>query len=768
MQKQNIKLPLLHEIALFLLFFLGFLAVWWYGYHEKQLENQYVIKSFHRLAADVCEDIGNEKKLLTSFLNTTAGVINASEVVTEKEWSSYTRAVKLQEEYPYINSLSYVANLKRDELKLFFLHTVSKYYPSLHHIVPDREDVLPRHAYVTILTEPAGKRANLLGFDFSSEEKLKNLFDRATEEMVVRFSEPLSIGISKKEESIFALFPVYKSNVLLDTIQQRHNNVKGWVVASISPALFARHVLEHSSPYLNISLYLEGRKKAFFTQKQLINRDERKPLIINRQLMMGDQIWHITVSTSFGFIPQMESMSHFLLFFLAYLVLFFSWFFIRRQMIERVKAADRAEGMEKEAEESEQVFQDMFYQNETPMFLVDPQDASFINVNDAACRYSGYSREELTSMKISDINTEWGEGVQQKMRSIMAGTLRKARTHHRLKSGASRTVEISTSLLNMHGRKCYVSLVHDVTEQEKYEIELYEKTLALQELNKNLEERVATEINKQKEQEQIFLQQSKLAAMGEMMSNVAHQWRQPLNALGIIIQDIQDAFSYGDLTEEYIEKLEDTAMAEITKMSAIIDDFSNYFQHGREKSPFSLIEETDQIKALFTPQLAHNDISFHIECLSPADTTSGEPYIIYGVPSEYAQILFTFICNSKDAILQKRKNLNRTDEHHTIEKGEIIFLFRASDSEIILTIKDNGCGVDADVLPRLFEPYYTTKVESGGIGMGLYTAKVIIEKNMHGKISLKCEHGWTYVTITLPRYKEQKKDTFSLKEEKAP
>ncbi len=610
------------------------------------------------------------------------------------------------------------------------------------------------------MVEPEMARKMLLGVNVKENPDLNIVADAAMDKRDLVLSKSLSYGVKgekKNKECSFLFSPVYKENTSLDTVKKRRDALKGWIVAALSEKELLTHALEDIPDGFAVKMFVQGTSKPFFTSSNAFQREFQESLFHTvRLLKVGEKNIRLEVFSS-SLTEEKERSSNSVLLFLEFLFLILGWRFTRQLMIERGDAIQLAQGMEQEVHKSEQVFQDMFYKNETPMFLVDPSDNwKFLDVNDAACHYSGYSRKELSSMHVSDLNTEPFEKIQEKLKHVMDGHIKRMRTYHRLKSGDIRTVEISTSPLEIHGKGCYVSLVHDVTDQEHYEEELYKKNSALQELNAHLEERVAEEIAKQKEQEQVLVQQSKMAAMGEMMNSVAHQWRQPLNALGIIIQDIRDAFEYGALTNEYIDNIEKTAMQEIEKMSRIIDDFSSYFRTDEKNQPFSIFDETSEVQSLLKPQLEHHRIKLTVHCINPVDVLSGEPYIVYGSTNKYAQVLFTLIANAKDAILEKRlQKKKEQDNSAEPEEGKIIFEFRATQDEILIDIADNGCGIPADILPRIFEPYYTTKVESGGVGMGLYISKMIVEKDMKGNIRIQSAYGWTHILLSFPHYKEE-------------
>ncbi len=256
-----------------------------------------------------------------------------------------------------------------------------------------------------------------------------------------------------------------------------------------------------------------------------------------------------------------------------------------------------------------------------------------------------------------------------------------------------------------------------------------EKELML--INKTLEQRVEEETKKRLEAEHIAIQQSKMALMGEMIGAIAHQWRQPLNALGITIQDIKEAYKYGELNEEYINQTVATSMDRINFMSKTIDDFRNFFSPNKPKSRFFIEEAIEGVINIVSAQLKSHDI------VVKYDHT--EKLEFFGYKSELQQVILNIISNAKDAIIENKSTIRRIEISTT-----------SNNNELCITIEDTGGGIPANIMDRIFEPYYTTKEQGKGTGIGLYMSKQIIERHMDGE--LRCENSGfgAKFTIKLP------------------
>ena len=249
-----------------------------------------------------------------------------------------------------------------------------------------------------------------------------------------------------------------------------------------------------------------------------------------------------------------------------------------------------------------------------------------------------------------------------------------------------------------------------------FEQEIKHKQRKIEELNLNLEQRVLEEVAKNLEKEHLLLQQGRLAAMGEMMGNISHQWRQPLNNLGLLIQDLSHAERYGELNREYLDRSVEEAMKTINFLSRTIDDFRNFFRPDKEKTLFSLAETLNMALSIVGDSFRNNNIKIELDIQDHVD--------IVGYPNEYSHVLLNILSNAKDVLLERG-----------IEAPNVIIRLFRENGRSVITVTDNGGGVKEDVLDKIFDPYFTTKNQ--GTGIGLYMSKVIIEKNMGGKLTVR-------------------------------
>ncbi len=255
------------------------------------------------------------------------------------------------------------------------------------------------------------------------------------------------------------------------------------------------------------------------------------------------------------------------------------------------------------------------------------------------------------------------------------------------------------------------------------------KTEELKTVNEMLEQRVIAEVEKNRQKDKQLLD-SKLEQMGEMISMIAHQWRQPLNALGLILQNIHIEHQMDMLDEASIQRSVDKGKNLTQTMSKTIDDFRNFFKPNKRKEKFEIsdvIENTiDIIGASYED--ANITLEINLDDSLALDSYSGE----------FSQVILNLLSNAKDALV----------EHKQRDRKVKISSF-SKDGQAIITVQDNAGGIPKDIINKIFNPYFTTKEEGKGTGIGLYMSKVIIDTNMDGKLSVNNHKNGAVFTIEL-------------------
>ncbi|WP_323770585.1 sensor histidine kinase [Antarctobacter sp.] len=265
------------------------------------------------------------------------------------------------------------------------------------------------------------------------------------------------------------------------------------------------------------------------------------------------------------------------------------------------------------------------------------------------------------------------------------------------------------------------------------------KDQKIEDYTRTLELRVDEALRKNREKDAVVLQQSRLAALGEMIGNIAHQWRQPLNALSLILGNLKDAQEHGELDETYLHDQVEQGQAIASGMSTTIEDFRNFFRPEREKQRFC---PSDAVRnALKLVEAAFNndkiDVAFTVH----------EDVEVLGFPNEYAQVVLNLLVNARDAIRSHREMATDKSAAQQTTGSLRIVLGRAGDAAR-LTVTDTGGGVPAHILNKVFDPYFTTR--ESGTGIGLYLSKTIIERNMDGRIEVRNVKDGAEFTVDTP------------------
>jgi C4-dicarboxylate-specific signal transduction histidine kinase len=228
---------------------------------------------------------------------------------------------------------------------------------------------------------------------------------------------------------------------------------------------------------------------------------------------------------------------------------------------------------------------------------------------------------------------------------------------------------------------------------------------------------IAYEDNKRK-QEALFLEQSKLASMGEMISNIAHQWRQPLATISMGANNIIADVDLDIVENQTLRKNAKEITEQTIYLSKTIDDFRNFIKGNKEKKGFNLSENIKNFMNLVQGSVKNNNINIILELQDDIE--------LIGHENELIQCLINIFHNAKDAF---------------IEKGVAQrFLFISTfleDNNVIIKIKDNAGGIPEEILPKIFEPYFTTKFKSQGTGLGLHMTYSLIVNGMAGRIEVQ-------------------------------
>ncbi len=361
-------------------------------------------------------------------------------------------------------------------------------------------------------------------------------------------------------------------------------------------------------------------------------------------------------------------------------------------------------------------------------------NGNFLEVNPAYSGILGYSREALLTRNCISLTREEERAMAARLlEQVQHGTnLSKWRKHCIRSDGSEIFLEMSASLLP--AEKKIVAVINSLEETKKLEAlnrELRQKQEELGQLNETLQQRVDEEVSKNRETEKQMLHQSRLAQMGEMISMIAHQWRQPLSAISATAIDL----SMKLMLERYDRELFKTKIANISEfaqhLSKTIDDFRDFYKSNKEKRSIAVTELFTGALNIIGISLQNRGIELETDFASEAE--------LYTYPNELKQVTLNLIKNAEDVLLEKK-----------MPAPCISLRTYEADGEACLEVRDNGGGIPEDVIGRIFEPYFTTKENANGTGLGLYMSKIIVEEHCGGRLRAENVEGGARFTVAIP------------------
>jgi len=266
---------------------------------------------------------------------------------------------------------------------------------------------------------------------------------------------------------------------------------------------------------------------------------------------------------------------------------------------------------------------------------------------------------------------------------------------------------------------------------KRYQEEVETRAKELEELNNSLEQRVQEELQAHRQKDKLLTQSAKMAEMGDMLSMIAHQWRQPLNQMSYVIMNLESAQEFDELTPEYMQEKVKEANELLEFMSVTIDDFKNYFRPDKEAQEVHIEEVVNTAVKLIKKTLDSEAIRL--------ETHFQTENSLHIYRNEFIQVILNLVKNSRDALISSAKD----------EKIITIRTLETSKS-IVVSVSDNAGGIDEAIMEKVFEPYFSTKEQINGTGLGLYMSKMIIEGHLGGRIMVNNLEKGACFSIELP------------------
>lgn len=362
-------------------------------------------------------------------------------------------------------------------------------------------------------------------------------------------------------------------------------------------------------------------------------------------------------------------------------------------------------------------------EHSAPIILINPQSHQTIYANKSASRLFGKAALKNIYQLFSDTD-RFARHIDKAL---------KTRHHHfkvETRIPALTVTRIDTSLILIDRVRTMLLVFTDITKNTLATQSIKKKQDMLSELNRELAKRIEAETMLRASQDDLLLQQSKMAAMGEMMDAIAHQWKQPLNALSFYAGTIREDFHDGAIDATYIDDVSTKMAGQIDHLVSTLNEFRNFYRQDKEQRTFPLHRTVKGVLLLIKDELMQHGITITVDV--------PETLAITGIENEFKHILINLLNNAKEAFA-----INKVSER------TITINAREKKGMIRLEIEDNAGGIPEAHLDRLFEPGFTTKKAQNGSGVGLYLCSRIAHKH-HAAIRAKNTEAGARFCITVP------------------
>ncbi len=667
-----------------------------------------------------------------------AGIFSVKEDVSRTVWRHYVSALQLDENHPGILGIGFSKWLTPAEKDANVRQIRAEGFTE-YSIRPEGK----RPVYTSIIyLEPFDWRnQRAFGYDMYTEPLRRAAMDKARDENVATIAAKIILvqEIDKDKQSGMLMYvPVYRQGMPMDSVEQRRSAFIGFVYSPIRMNDFVSGTLTKLPRNIAFDISLIGSQtpdglmfSSIQTQKTVLPEKYQAAITSSVTVQSYGCSWLFTFKTLPGFNKELNREKSFLV--LGAGILISALFSCLVFLI--LKTRNQAIALANE----------MIANLNNRLSLA--ADSAQIGVWDWLIPENRliwdkwvYAMYGVKEEDFSGVYEAWQSGLHpdDKTRSeeeigLALRGEREFNSEFRViwPSGEVRHIKANALVLRDAGGKPLrmIGVNYDITERKRAEELVHEQAGQLEALNRSLQIRIDEAVAEIRRKDQVMISQSRQAAMGEMIGNIAHQWRQPLNALAMVLGNIKSAFQYNELTEQYLDKTVENGNRLLQKMSTTINDFSNFFRPDKEILHFSAREQINHAVALVEAGLINQNISVHLD--APQDLT------LTGFPNEYSQVLLNLLANARDAIKES-----------AVPEGRITIRLYLQDGQGIVSVSDNGGGIDSAVIDKIFEPYFSTK--EMGTGIGLYMSKMIVERNMNGTITAHNIEGGTEFIIGTP------------------
>jgi len=670
------------------LFSIGITFFLWFNARENALED--ARSRFKTSTAETAAEIKNRMVAYENVLQGGAALLTTVERMNRNKWHVYIKSANVAKNYPGFQGIGFAKAIHDGDLSEHIKKMRLDGFADYHVTSVGKRDAY----YPIIYLEPLDVRnRHAIGYDMFSNPIRQQAMVRARDTVQAALSAKVTLIQERegdKQGGFLMYIPFYHMENVPVSQAQRRERLEGFVFAPFRINDLMNEILRHRNSEIILRVYdgsADNEKNLLYAQ----NKMESKPLFETTiPIVMYGRTWTAVFQTPLSFEKSIDyGESHLILLagvpisFLLFLsILSFS------QTVERARLMARRMTAEIRALNSE--LETIIDSAPNPIIL-HTEDGAIVKINKAWVDSCGYTLEETptTGIWVDKSYRENPENVKEHIRHLFTITEKVDEGEFSFfsKSGANITWQFSSAPFGLiNGRRAVISSAMDVSELKK--------------------------------KDDLMMMQSRHAAMGEMISMIAHQWRQPLASIAAISGILSlDAMMDQYEKEHFIEKL-DLISDLAVDLSATIDDFRNFFKEDKTQELMTWKEIVEGSLAVIEPMLKSKNIALH----SSYDDV--RPFWIY--PREMKQVILNLLKNAEDALID-----------NAITEPQIWIRVFADEKMTFLEIEDNGGGIPEAIINKIFDPYFSTKMDKNGTGIGLYMSKTIVEQHGKGSLSVK-------------------------------
>ena len=385
----------------------------------------------------------------------------------------------------------------------------------------------------------------------------------------------------------------------------------------------------------------------------------------------------------------------------------------------------------------QETFQTIYDKSSDGILLI--QNNRFKDCNESVIEMFGYRDKDsflvATLDKLSPKKQPDGSDSRKKMLIMLKKAFKESTNSfewvHRKADGVDFWCEIVLTKVLLSGEDLVHGVWRDITDRKTLELKQIESQEEIEALNHSLTDRVEEEVSKNRKKDQQLLEQSRLAQMGEMLSMIAHQWRQPLAAISSASSALELKANLDKIDKETVLKNSQNISKYSQHLSATIDDFRDFFKPNKELNSVTFCELIESVLSILEVSIETKNISLVKEC------NCGKKFNTHS--NEMKQVVLNLIKNAEDILVEKG-----------VEKPYVKLATYTLKDKHILEVSDNGGGIPEEIKDKIFDPYFSTKLDKNGTGLGLYMSKIIVEEHCNGELNVTNNEDGALFQIVIP------------------